>query len=237
VVLEDLDARSVRWGRATSPLTFAAARATLAALAELHAHAWDHTVLDELRWLRSPVEGPVVEHYRRHRDPLAVARALERPRAAALPAALHDPERIVRAFWSAQVEAARRPRCVLHGDAHLGNVYFEPDGTPGLVDWQAVRQGRWSHDVSLFVVSALDVADRRRWERELLGQYLADLSAHGVAPPTWDDAWLEYRQQVAYGVQGWTCTGSFQPEDVNTANLARFGAAALDLDTFGALGQ
>jgi hypothetical protein len=235
LLLEDLESAGVVWGRATSPVPVDTVRATLAAMARFHAHWWDDPILDEVAWIRAPDAGPVVEHYRRNRNPASVARALERPRAFAMPVALHDPVRIVNAFWALQSVTARRPRCLLHGDAHLGNVYYLPDGTPGFLDWQAVRKGRWSHDVNHFVVSALDIPDRRRWERELLVGYLDELRRHGVDPPSLEEAWLEYRQQVAYGLQGWTCTDYYQSEHVNTANLARFGAAAVDLDTFASL--
>ena len=74
--------------------------------------------------------------------------------------------------WRAQVadaRAARRrvTRCspharegpgwaVIHGDAHVGNVFLDADGAPALVDWQVVQRGHWGIDVGYHIASALD---------------------------------------------------------------------------------
>ena len=60
---------------------------------------------------------------------------------------------------------------------------MEPDGRVGFVDWQTVAVGPWVHDVNYFLVSALDVPDRRAHERELLGHYLKALASFGVSAP------------------------------------------------------
>ncbi|MET0379083.1 MAG: phosphotransferase [Spongiibacteraceae bacterium] len=56
-------------------------------------------------------------------------------------------------------------------DAHPGNIYFLPDGTVGLFDWQLARRGPWTHDVSYAIISALDTDDRRSNERDLFRGY------------------------------------------------------------------
>ena len=94
---------------------------------------------------------------------------------------------------------------MVHGDAHIGNAYVEPDGRVGFVDWQTVAVGPWVHDVNYFLVSALDVPDRRAHERELLGHYLKALASFGVSAPGLDEAWSDYRRATVHGFLGWLC--------------------------------
>lgn len=85
---------------------------------------------------------------------------------------------------------------VLHQDVHQGNWLRDPDGRMGLYDWQAVAKGEWALDVSYAMSVNLTIEDRRAWERELIERYLERLGEEGVAsPPSFDDAWLRYRQQ------------------------------------------
>jgi hypothetical protein len=119
---------------------------------------------------------------------------------------------------------------------HLGNLYLDADGTPGVLDWQP-RKGAWSIDVSYFLIAGLDVVDRRRWQGGLLQHYLSRLAAYGVAAPGFDEACLSYRRDVIWGLLIWLLNGShFQTEANNTAATTRFAMAMVDLDTFGALG-
>ena len=126
---------------------------------------------------------------------------------------------------------------MVHGDAHIGNAYIEADGHVGFVDWQTVAVGSWVHDVNYFLVSALDVPDRRAHERDLLGHYLKVLATFGVSAPGLDEAWSDYRRATVHGFLGWLCNlDQWQPAEVNTATYARFGMAMIDHDTYAALG-
>jgi aminoglycoside phosphotransferase (APT) family kinase protein len=81
---------------------------------------------------------------------------------------------------------------------HAGNVFYADGGTRGgLLDWQLSLRGNWSLDVGYIVQTALTPEQRGLHERELLRGYLARLGALGVpAVPTFDDAWLRYRQSA-----------------------------------------
>ena len=121
--------------------------------------------------------------------------------------------------------------CMNHGDTHLGNLYEEPDGTPGFFDAQVAR-APWQFEVTYHMVGALDVADRRGHERDLLRHYLGCLSAAGIDAPSFDDAFEAYRREIAYGLFIFLINETrFQPEAVNTAYTVRFGSAADDHDT------
>lgn len=87
--------------------------------------------------------------------------------------------------------------------------------------------------MTYFLVSALDIADRRRWDRALLSYYLERLKHYGVSnAPDFDSAWNCYRLQIVYGLYYWLVNPvEFQAEVNNCAVAPRFAMAALDLDT------
>ncbi len=59
------------------------------------------------------------------------------------------------AFWNLQERVSREPITVLHGDPHPRNTYTLPDGRMGVLDWQLIRRGSWSHDVGYALIGAL----------------------------------------------------------------------------------
>jgi aminoglycoside phosphotransferase (APT) family kinase protein len=162
----------------------------------------------------------------------AWASCMREPRGVVLPRVLQDRDWMERAFRELIELDQRRPYCFLHSDTHIGNMYTEASGRPGFLDWQVFRKGPWAHDVTYFIVSALDLVDRRQWEKPLLAHYLARLQAYGVKPPDFEDAWLAYRQQIIWGLFFWSVNPlAFQPEAVDTVYSARFGMAAIDVGT------
>jgi len=96
------------------------------------------------------------------------------------------------------------PLCLCHGDVHLKNWYVTNDGRPGLGDWGSVIKGHWSRDVAYTLSTALTTPDRRAWEQDLLRRYLAGMAAQGVAMPSFDEAFLLYRQSLMTSLAWWT---------------------------------
>jgi aminoglycoside phosphotransferase (APT) family kinase protein len=161
---------------------------------------------------------------------------MARPRAAWVPEYLRDRDRVQRAaeaMWDAD---EMPPHCLIHGDAHIGNMYFEHDGAPRFLDWQGAMRGHWAHDVTYFVVGALTVEDRRAHQEELLRHYLERLAAHGAPAPGFDDAWTAFRRHVMHGFFWVVNPEELQPEDVNVAEAERFSVAAADLEPWEILG-
>jgi len=106
-----------------------------------------------------------------------------------------------------------------------------------LIDWE-MRRCPWYHDFTYFIVSSLDVGDRRRWEKALLHHYLSALKSHGGNPPNLDHAFYCYRREVIHGLITFISNGDgtqYWSEFDNTPVTMRFGIAAEDLDTFGAI--
>ncbi len=82
------------------------------------------------------------------------------------------------------------------------------------------------------------IEDRRNWERDLLQRYLDalqrqfDVLGRTARAPTFDEAWLSYRQQNIYGLFFWiTNTEEQQPRENNLALALRYAMATLDHGT------
>lgn len=128
---------------------------------------------------------------------------------------------------------------VLHGDSHPGNTYFR-DGRAGLLDWQVVRRGHPSRDLTYTLVLGLPVEHRRANERDLLDVYRTALAAAGGPDFGRDELWTRYRQAVTYAYVSPLTTaglGGMQTEGIAFEGLARAVAAVQDLETVAALQQ
>jgi hypothetical protein len=233
VIMEDL--AGCRFGAFDEPLGADAAATVLSDLARLHARYWADPILDG-----PTLADPLVEDHGMLHHFIAEANWAEqmsRPRAAGIPEPLHDRDRVVTAIHAMWALQFTPPLTALHGDPHIGNLYFRPDGTPGLLDWQVFSRGIWVTDVAYFLVGALDTGARRAHERDLLRHYLAELAAHGGPALSPDAAWTAYRQRMFHGFMNiLTPADASQTEEYNAAMGGRFAAAIADLDSFGALG-
>lgn len=150
---------------------------------------------------------------------------------------------IYRAFMHSLKLHRSGPATLLHQDLHLGNWLRDDSGRMGLYDWQCVARGNWALDYSYALAGALATDDRRNWEEDLLRSYLEQLRDANVrSAPTFDEAWLAYRQQSMHGwVFGlFTLGGSrfepeLQPRDYTLAAIERISRHVADLDSVTAL--
>jgi hypothetical protein len=243
LLFEDLAYRNPTYfpnGFAT--LNYGQAARFLTAMAQFHAETWNSPRF-EPGGIWGP-ETPAGENARRIRtDYFDIlprsehwASSVTSPRGAAMPRRLRDPQRMEEG-WARLVQLLEvHARVVVHGDEHLGNLFVEPDGTPGLYDFLA-RGEAWPLSLARFLIPTLDILDRRAWERPLLSGYLRDLRQFGVAAPDFEEAWLAYCAASICPLMVWLNNSSaWQPEATNTANAARAATAVLDHDAFGLLG-
>jgi len=246
VLLEDIAlSQSASFCSPTTPLTDVQARSLVSTLAALHGQMWAKPATDRrLRQLDTPLvrirKGAAVLDARK-RSLVGVDRAAEQ-----LPGAFLDKRELM---WGALIQSLKLcqqgPQTFLHGDAHLGNFYLTAGGGEvGACDWQASTTGHWSFDVGYALTCALPVEDRRNWEEELITHYLQVLGAHIPEVPSFDEAWLAYRQQPFWGLHAWLITlgrsafmPRMQPDEVSRAELARVSTAIVDLDSLHALQQ
>lgn len=233
IIMEDLVAKGVEFCHATNPQTHEQVARRLSALAAFHAKTWD---APEIRpggkW------GDLVDFFDVMRPffdkcsaPDNWARFVDAPRGVAVSKRFHDRQWLVDSWEKVTSYSHALPHCVLHGDVHLGNLYIDPDGTPGFLDTLA-SLGPGMLEVSYHVSAAVDVADRSQWEGALVRHYLDQLTANGAQAPSFEDAMRQYGVFLIYGHFIWFTTESkFQAEAVNTANAARVSQAMLDHDT------
>jgi hypothetical protein len=229
VITEDVIEAGGVFLDALSPYSVDQVASTLEQLARLHAFAWERPERLDATWL-----APRIARTLAVRGVREINQNFEGPNGAGVPPEIRDAARLIDAYG---VLALREPGpgwTVIHGDAHVGNVFLDGQGRPGLLDWQLVQHGHWSIDVGYHIASALEPAERARVERDLLALYLEQLARHGAHRPELDVAWLEYRRGVVYGFFLWAITQYVKP-DIIAALLRRLGTAALELDSFAAL--
>lgn len=225
VLIEDLGLRGANFGGGVAePLGVETVARLVKLLAGIHAATWNLPELAGLRTLGQRVGtnfvGYMLEsgHYQR---------CLSEPRGAHIPKAFHDTGRVLAGLKANWAQADTGPQSFCHGDAHMGNLFFEPDGTPGLLDFQAYVRTGPLHDISYHVVGSLSPDERRAHDRELVRLYLAELARLGVTDG-WDEeeAWLRFRKHVMHGLMWFTTPEEMQPADVVAAHGERFGRAA-----------
>ena len=190
MVLEDL-AATAHFRDIREPITAIEAEAVVDAMADQHAAFWQTPrFATDLRPLLTRFSAPA----------LAVGDIVRRrflgnmkgEAAQLVPEKIKQQGRIsfersaeIDAFWASE------PQTVLHGDPHLGNLFFEGD-KPGFIDWQVARAGAGVRDVSYFASASIDSDLLRSIERGLVERYVARLDAAGI-PLDLEHQWTLYR--------------------------------------------
>lgn len=241
LALEDLTEREVTFGNVLVPVSLESVRSILAQVATLHGATWDSDRFDtDLSWVQPHTSGELHTLFTHPAlVPSMIAAQVEHePFKAEIVASLgQDADSLREQVRRAQAHQASLPTSVVHGDLHVGNTYYLPDGTGGVLDWQLTSRGRFIHDVGYYLITSLPADVRRAHERDLLAFYLDELAATGVAAPDLDAAWDEYRASVAWCLYiGWLTT----PVDnygwsINVVNHIRLATAYRDLATAAAI--
>jgi len=236
LVLEDLAARGCRFRDVREPCGADEARAVVTELARLHAAYWaSPRFRSDLAWLGGHDGGRVDRVERFVRDRLV--EAAFRRFGDAIPEPLRASPGAAARCWPALLASwSRAAPTVIHGDPHLGNLYFDGED-PGFFDWQVVQRGAGMRDVSYFLANSLATETRRAHERDLLAAYARTLEGEGVDGFGPDEAWEQHRSNVLYAwIAALAAAGAarLQAEPIVRIALARTGAAVVDLDSLGA---
>ena len=236
IVGEDITLRGAQVPDAVEGLSVEQVDKLLTTLGQVHAAYWGSPRLEDggdLCWLQDSVTGGFAEFLRA--NGFAIIRALvEAPyKTALLDATGTDMDGIEAAFWSLQERVSHKPITVLHGDPHPRNTYVLPDGRMGVLDWQLIRRGSWSHDVGYALIAALPPDLRRDHERELLDNYRGRLLDADVASvPDREQMWTAYRESPAWGFCMWAIAPEqMYSEEIVGAVMSRFAEAYSDLGT------
>jgi hypothetical protein len=230
VITEDVVAAGATFLDARSVYTADQTAVSLGQLATLHASMWSRPDVAGLRFLTSRLERTL-----EHRGATEIRHNFDGPIGAGVPRAVRDADRLA-TVYRALGETARRasPWTVVHGDAHIGNVYLDAAGLPAFLDWQVVQRAPWYLDVGYHLGSALTIDDRRNAEGDLVRHYLDVLASAGVDVPAWDEAWRGVRRGMVHGFFMWGITLKVEPA-ITTELLTRLGTAVADHDAFDAV--
>lgn len=237
LALEDLRERGARFPNVTTPVSLDEMRALLDQLAMLHARFWES---DELTGRLSAIQPHTKgELHRFFMAPNAVPALVrseirtEQFKREIVEAIGTDEAGLYDAVLRVQHHQSGLPYTLCHGDCHIGNTYLLRDGA-GLLDWQLTARGRYIHDVSYLIITALGVSERRISERGLLAYYLGRLNSHGVSgAPSLDEAWDEHRLAANWCLYiGWLTTPiTHYGWEISVCNIIRLATAVADLDS------
>jgi aminoglycoside phosphotransferase (APT) family kinase protein len=230
IMLEDLDRDGVELATIADEVSLSRAEAVVDALAALHATFWGEP---RFAWLRTGAANPnsAVERFicaRAHRPTLARFSHLLPERLRERAHRIHAERRALERYW------ADAPSTLVHGDAHVGNMFFE-HGEAGLFDWQVTQHHQGIRDVAYFMVLSLETELRRVHERDLIRHYQERLLSLGVPTieASFDRLWEHYRSFSLYAYIATSVTATMsdlQPAHIAELGLRRAAVAVDDLD-------
>lgn len=237
IIMEDLAQRGVTFGHLLRPLHPEQMKRSLSALAALHAKTWNSPDLAPGgRWNSDvPTNGTARMRDYLHQvgyfEPDVWERFVGLPRGAATSVRFHDREWFSQAMDVLATLSERLPQCIVHGDAHVNNMYLEADGTPGFYD-TLPRVEPPFFELAYHITTSLDPGDRRDWDTILVQHYLEELASHGIDAPEFDETMRHFALYLPHGhLVFFINEAHYQPEAVSTACTARFSAAMLDHHT------
>jgi len=236
LLLEDLAERGCRFPTLEHPLSLEEVRAVVRGLARLHAAFWESPRFEgDLAWVKSRHNNPHRGVDRlisarandpaiaRHRDVLPEIVCTDAHRIAEQRELLED-------YWS------EGPLTLIHGDSHVGNMYFDGQEA-GLLDWQVLQRGQGIRDVGYFLVNSVDTEMRRAHQDALIDLYLSVLRESGVPERQLDrdEIGRRYRGHALYvwiASSVTAATPGLQPAAVARCAMQRTGDALEDLRSF-----
>lgn len=235
LLLEDLG--QLRMGDQMQGLTIEDAERIIDALAVLHAAFWQ-TPARQQDWLLDPADpgfAGMVAHLVSSGGAALRDRFTGRVPEESLQAVLRHAD-----DWQAVLaRGVEGPRTIAHHDARLDNIFFEPDGTPVFIDWQAVADARGTHDVALLLTQSMNVKLLQEVWETLLRRYHAKLISAGVEDYSWEDCQRHYRQNVLFSLgAGMALLGEMDIGDgrgLGDAIVERALNHIADVDAFDAL--
>lgn len=229
VITRDEVAEGGQFLDGNSPFTSDQAADALTELARLHAATWMAERWATATWLE-PRLGRAVQAWGEKRTLDIMTANLNGPNGAGVPEAVRGAGRLLAAHRRLSAEAPEPSTpgwCVIHGDAHVGNIMVDAGQRPRLVDWQLVQRGFWQVDVGYLIAATLPPEQRRTAERDLLRHYLDQLASQGIPAPEFDTAWPLLIDGMTHGFFLWAITTKVAP-DVIAVLLARLGTAVAD---------
>jgi hypothetical protein len=222
VITGDVAAQGATFLDALSPYSTDQVAESLEQYAILHGRSWGQGKQGE-SWLAPRLLGTM-----KARGLREIRGNFDGPIGAKVPEEVCDAERLIEAVGRlAACLDEPMTRCLLHGDAHVGNVYLDADARPCLVDWQLVQRGPWYLDIGYHLGCMMTTDERRSSESALLTHYLDRLRHEAGEAPSRDDAWRSIGMGMVYGFFLWAITLKMAPT-ITAAMLERLGSSVAD---------
>ncbi|KAF4502585.1 aminoglycoside phosphotransferase [Fusarium agapanthi] len=141
-----------------------------------------------------------------------------------VPEFMEDRERMTATF-KALWDSESKMKCIVRGDAHIGNTVIYCAGEPGFLDWRVIHAASSLHDVAYSIGGSLSIQDRHNHEKDLLQSYLIALKHAGGPELEIEDVWEEYRRQTFHSF-AWALAGPLmQSREIVDAIVERHSAA------------
>jgi hypothetical protein len=236
LLLEDLSLRASFGRAAEGAFTVEMVAQAMELQASYHALFWDSQELQTRTWLR-----PDHAHVRQ----LIMSFILSNEnwdkhlalRSEVVPEPVRDRDAVIEAVRRMWEFNDSLPPTLLHADPHQDNYFITHDGAPALLDWQTAQAGPWVHDVTYTIIGCLSIEDRRANLQPLVEHYLDALSRKGVSAPSLDEAMSAVRRNVWHSFLWWLTPVEMQPDRTARIVGERFTTAAVDLESFEAVGM
>ncbi len=227
MLMEDLAAAGCTFPTHESATDIAVVRSTVEQLARLHGGFWNSPrFASDLAWIEPPM-----------RSEFGVVMVKQGVEAfgQGQPACFREAARLYCGHHQALSNLLDHGTpTLLHGDAHIGNMFVE-DGTIGLLDWACVSRGPGLRDVGYYLANSVDTDVRRAEQEELIARYVKTLRESGGPTLTMDEAWRGYR---LYAIASWVAAvvtlaagDRMQATAVGARAVQRTNAAIADLET------
>lgn len=238
ILLEDLSIRNASFTDVSSSCDLKMAQSVIDTLASLHGACWQDVRLEnEWRWVNR-------QQYRRNNAFLSFLRhycsvvAIKRYGDLLPDETVQLAERLNRYYPKLEKCWGQGERTLVHGDAHIGNMYFLPSGETGLLDWQVLGYEHGMRDVSYFMINSLPTELRQAHQEQLIDRYIERLAEQGVALYR-ELALSQYRLHAPYAWVAAAVTAAsdtMQDKKIAAAGLIRASKALVDLDVEKVLG-
>jgi aminoglycoside/choline kinase family phosphotransferase len=232
LLLEDLAAAGFRVSDVRRGCGVEDARAVMAELAKLHAAFWESPrFASDLHWIRSRENSRRSMGWERFVSSQLLKLAEkkfgpEMPREFARACVLVRTRRDqLEDLW------AQGPRTLIHGDPHLGNLFFDANRV-GFLDWQVIQHAPGMKDISYFLCNSLRSELRREHEKNLIRHYLETLTTLGVRALQFEEAWEQHRLFALYSWLAATFTAAasgLQEADIAMAGMKTATNAIVEL--------
>ncbi len=231
LLLEDLAAKA-SFSDISARCDLTRAQSVIDTLATLHARYWqDRRFTQQWQWVNR-------QEHKRNSNLLALLREHSATQVVQrYPEFLPDnistiAKKINDCYGQLEQLWAKGPRTLVHGDAHIGNMYFLHDGTTGLLDWQVLGHEQGMRDVTYFLVNSVPTEVRTAHQQQLIQRYLDGLATQGISVSL-DTALYQYQTHVPYvwvSAAITAASSTMQETAIATAGLSRAARALVDLD-------